>query len=113
MYYAKLTMPPQNKGWIKKMRQDRKTFGALLSLFEDMANSFATNEATFVMWFKNLPKAVDDGLIRIDHEWQGNTVSFRIMIWSPTEAMYKISDDMNQLEDEMSVAMINYYFNVN
>jgi hypothetical protein len=114
MHYTKLYGPPSQIGFLEDLKEnDSKTYGAVIYLFSDLAESISTNEDNYKAVFAALPGAVEAGLFRIDWIWTNDNVLFRIMVWSPTEGMYKVPPDMNRLEDTMAQGMVDYYMSVN
>jgi len=92
---------------------DPKTFGAFQMLIADMAESISSCDEVAEQNFELLFKAVDAGLFRIDHEWKGQSVYFKVMFWSPSENMYKLGDDMCKFEDEAAEAALTYFMSSN
>ena len=93
--------------------KDRKAYGAHMMLFDDLAKQFASNPDTWYIFRSNLPKAVDQGIFKIEYEWREDIIAFRTTIWSPTENMYKQPADTNKLEEEMMESMLAYFFSTN
>lgn len=82
-------------------------------LFQSLARALATNEDTFRIIYKNIPSAIEQGIFKVEYEWDDETMYAKFMIWSPSENMYKIPDDTCKIEDSIIESMIAYHFSTN